>query len=371
MTASLFLLILLGAFIIGGILFINFSPVFGAKAKGDNYEKIKASINYKGGKFINLENRAVSPSSKMNSPLKFFAKGDTIPNFTLPVEKVNLKVETEPAHPNDKKVKVTWFGHSAVLLELGNKKIFLDPMLGRVPAPVPVLISKRFNEELPIKIEDIPELDAVLISHDHYDHLDYWSIKKLKHKVKAFYVPLGVKAHLTAWGIDETKIIELDWFQGAEFEELTFTCTPSHHFSGRSIKDRDSTLWCSWVIKSASASIFFSGDSGYSENYKKIGELYGPFDLTMMECGQYNPGWAEIHMMPEQSVKAHMDLRGDILMPIHFGAFKLSTHPWNEPVERLLKEAALFNMNVTTPRIGEQVVLGKELPSSRWWEKKS
>ncbi|MGE5626554.1 MAG: MBL fold metallo-hydrolase [Solirubrobacterales bacterium] len=329
-------------------------------------ERIKTSDNFHKGTFSNLEDIPAN-NSKVDSPMKFFIKGDTVPDFSIPIKKTSLKVEADPNHHSN--VKITWFGHSTLLLELNDKKIFFDPMLGRVPAPVPLFVSKRFNDELPMKIEDIPELHAVLISHDHYDHLDYWTIKQIKQKVKAFYVPLGVGAHLKAWGVDASKIVELDWFQQAEFEGLTFTCTPSHHFSGRSLTGRNSTLWCSWIVKAENANIFFSGDSGFSGHFKKIGESYGPFDLTMLECGQYNPGWADIHMMPEQTVKAHMDLRGNILMPIHFGAFKLSTHPWQEPVERLLKEAALFGVKVTTPRIGEQVVLGNPLPDSKWWDK--
>ena len=265
-------------------------------------------------------------------------------------------------------VKVTWFGHSALLLEVNNRKIFLDPMLGKIPAPHPWLGSKRFNEDLPMKIEDIPQIDAVLISHDHYDHLDYWSITKLKDKVKMFYVPLGVAAHLKSWGVDESRIVELDWWEEAKFEELTFVSTPSRHFSGRGLFNKDSTLWCSWVIKSENTKIFFSGDGGYSKTFKEIGEKFGPFDLTLLECGQYNEGWSEIHMMPEETVQTHIDLRGELLMPIHWGAFKLSIHPWQEPVERLLKKANSLNVKVTTPKIGEPVILGKSVPSSNWWK---
>jgi len=207
-----------------------------------------------------------------------------------------------------------------------------------------------------------------LISHDHYDHLDYWSITKLKDNVKKFYVPLGVAAHLKAWGVEEVKIVEMDWWEEVKFEELVFACAPARHFSGRGLTNKDSTLWCSWVVKGDNANIFFSGDTGYNEGFKKIGEKYGPFDLTLLECGQYNEGWAEIHMMPEQTVQAHIDLRGKLLMPIHWAAFKLSVHPWQEPVERLLAKANSLGVKVTTPKIGEPVILGRTLPSSRWWE---
>ena len=363
--------------LIGGIIFINVSPQFGAKTIGANYERIKRSKNFKDGKFRNIEKTTTMTKIDLASMSKFFIKGNTVPNFTIPIEKsdsikkdgldirgVNTNLDSYKQKSN---VKVTWFGHSTLLLEVNNKKIFLDPMLGKRPSPHPWFGSKRFNEDLPIKIEDIPQIDAVLISHDHYDHLDYWSITKIKDKVKMFYVPLGVAAHLKSWGVDQSKIVELDWWEEAEFEELTFVSTPSRHFSGRGLFNRDSTLWCSWVIKGEDTKIFFSGDGGYSKTFKEIGEKFGPFDLTFLECGQYNEGWSEIHMIPEETVQAHIDLRGELLMPIHWGAFKLSIHPWQEPVERLLKNANSLNINVTTPKIGEPVILYKSVPSSNWW----
>lgn len=337
------ILIIILLLVIVGITFINFSPQFGAKTTGDHYEKIKSSKNFKNSKFINIE------------------KSDFIENNSLS----SYKKKQAPD------VKVIWFGHSALLLEVNGKKIFLDPMLGKRCSPLSFIGPKRFNGNLPMKIEDIPELDAVLISHDHYDHLDYSSITKLKNKVKMFYVPLGVAAHLKAWGVEETKIVELDWWEQAKFEELTFVCTPSHHFSGRGLLNRDNTLWCSWVIKGENENIFFSGDSGYSKNFKKIGDKFGPFDLTLLECGQYNKGWHDIHMFPEETVRAHIDLRGELLLPIHWAAFKLSFHPWQEPVERLIKSASALNVEVTTPRIGEPVILGKPVPCSKWWKDKN
>jgi len=360
-------------------IFINFSPQFGQKAIGDDYERIKTSNNFSNGKFRNIKKTSIMTKIDLNSIPLYFIKGNTVPNFSIPIEK-NYFIENEDLDITDvsnnldlykqkSNVKVTWFGNSALLVEVNNKKIFLDPMLGNIPSPHPWLGSKRFNEELPIKVEDIPQIDVVLISHDHYDHLDYFSITKLKDKVKMFYVPLGVAAHLKLWGVDESKIVELDWWEEVKFEELTFVSTPSRHFSGRGLFNKDSTLWCSWVIKNENTRIFFSGDGGYSETFKEIGKKFGPFDLTLLECGQYDEGWSEIHMMPEETVQAHIDLRGKILMPIHWGAFKLSIHPWQEPVERLLLKANSLKAKVTTPMIGEPIILGKSVPSSVWWNK--
>jgi len=376
-----YIVLILILILIGGIIFINVSPQFGAKTTGADYERIKRSKNFKNGKFRNIGKTTTMTKIDLASMSKFFIKGNTVPNFTIPIEKsdsikkdsldiavVNNNLDSYKQKSN---VKVTWFGHSTLLLEVNNKKIFLDPMLGKRPSPHPWFGSKRFNEELPIKIEDIPQIDAVLISHDHYDHLDYWSITKIKDKIKMFYVPLGVAAHLKLWGVDQSKIVELDWWEEIEFEELKLVSTPSRHFSGRGLFNKDSTLWCSWVIKGEDTKIFFSGDGGYSKTFKEIGEKFGPFDLTFLECGQYNEGWSEIHMMPEETVQAHIDLRGELLMPIHWGAFKLSIHPWQEPVERLLKKANSLNVNVTTPKIGEPVILDKSVPSSKWWKNKT
>lgn len=329
--------------VIIGIIFINSSPQFGAKTTGESYERIISSKNFKKGKFRNVQKR----NSTQNNNLDSYKKKLT---------------------PN---VKVVWFGHSALLLEVDNRKIFLDPMLGKRSSPISFIGPKRFNKDLPIKIEDIPNLDAVLISHDHYDHLDYLSITKLKDKVKMFYVPLGIAAHLKSWGVEESKIVELDWWEEIKFEELTFVCTPSHHFSGRGLFNKDNTLWCSWVIKGENENIFFSGDTGYSKSFKEIGDKFGPFNLTLLECGQYNKNWADFHMFPEETVRANIELRGKLLMPIHWGAFKLAFHPWQEPVERLLKEANSLNVKVTTPRIGEPVILGKSEPCSKWWMDKN
>ncbi len=253
-------------------------------------------------------------------------------------------------------------------MELDGKKIFLDPILGDVLGPHPLIGSKRFNDTLPLAIENIPNLDAVIISHDHYDHLDYGSIKKLKDRVAHFYVPLGVGAHLISWGVREDKITEMDWWESISFSGIKLTATPSRHFSGRGITDRFSTQWSSWVIKGENANIYFSGDSGYDSHFKEIGDKFGPFDLAIMECGQYDAQWPLIHMMPEETVQASIDVKGELLLPIHWGAFKLGLHSWTDPIERVTTEASLKNVTITTPIIGETVIVGEPIPTSEWWK---
>jgi L-ascorbate metabolism protein UlaG (beta-lactamase superfamily) len=214
----------------------------------------------------------------------------------------------------------------------------------------------------------LPPLDIVLLSHDHYDHLDHGSILKLKAKAKHFVVPLGVAAHLVKWGVAASRITELDWWETATVDGVFLAAAPARHFSGRGLRDRDKTLWCSWVLKSGEQSVYFGGDSGYDTHFKEIGQKYGPFDLTMLECGQYNEAWQYIHMMPEQTAQAHLDLRGNVLMPTHWGAFSLALHPWQEPIDRLSKAAQDLNITLATPLIGQRWNPLAQVPQTQWWK---
>ena len=365
-------LIIISSFIILlltiGLLFVNLSPEFGAPAGPQDHERYRQSDNYHNGKFKNKEKTVVMTSTDWHTFSGYFTNsGNKVPDKPAAIKKLaDTYFFDRPAN----ETRATWFGHSAILIEIEGQKIFCDPMLGSVPAPHPWLGTKRFNDTLPMAINKLPLLDAVLISHDHYDHLDYGSIIKLTNKTKHFYVPLGVKAHLLSWGIPESKVTELDWWQEISLGNLAFVATPARHFSGRGLLDRNSTLWCSWVIRGQQHNLFFGGDSGYTAAFKEIGQKFGPFDLTMLECGQYNEQWSEIHMMPEETAQAHQDLNGDVLMPIHWGAFKLALHSWTEPVQRLLKAAESTDIRVATPQIGEAIVIGKQVPAGTWWQAK-
>lgn len=353
------------------IAFTSLSPQFGASASGERLEKMEVSKQYREGKFTNPVHTEVGVKSYKDYPrmiYKFLKKEpNQMPDWKIPV---NLVDSINIANTPDSLTKLTWFGHSAFLLEMDGKKILIDPMLGDVPAPAPFLGNKRFNTELPIAIEKLPKIDAIIISHDHYDHLDYGSIIALKEKVDIFFVPLGVGAHLESWGIPSANIKELDWWENISLDSILFTATPARHFSGRGLNDRDNTLWVSWVIKGKKDNLYFTGDSGYFDGFKEIGEKYGPFDLAMVECGQYNEQWADIHMMPEQSAQVGLDVRAKTIMPIHWGAFKLSLHAWTDPIERITKKAKELGVNVTTPEIGESfTVNGKNYPEGEWWVK--
>jgi L-ascorbate metabolism protein UlaG (beta-lactamase superfamily) len=288
------------------------------------------------------------------------------PSKNIEVEKLD---SLEIVNRNPKVTQLTWFGHSTFLLEMEGKTILIDPMFGQVAAPHPMLGANRYSEDLPIKIEQLPYIDFVILSHDHYDHLDYKSIKKLKGKVGAYYTPLGVGNHLASWGISAEKINELNWWDTVNVGDINLVCTPARHFSGRGIANKESTLWASWVIKGEKESVFFSGDSGYGEHFKEIGDKYGPFDIALMECGQYNKSWSAIHMMPEETAQAAVDSKSKLVLPIHWGGFRLAMHSWSDPVERITVAAANLNIPVTTPRIGESLVVGDSIyPQEKWWE---
>ncbi|WP_299549795.1 MBL fold metallo-hydrolase [Seonamhaeicola sp.] len=350
--------------VITGAVFVNVSPQFGGKPTGEDLERLQNSPNYNGeGVFKNQEITLASTGFKWSTIPKFFTTGgNKVPESALPQNHLSKDYfENEPEQP-----RITWFGHSALFVEMEGTTIFIDPMLGEVPAPHPLLGGSRFNKELPVSIENLPEIDLVLISHDHYDHLDYGSIQKIKKKVKQFYVPLGIKAHLTEWGVAEEKIKEFDWWESSTLNGIKFVSTPARHFSGRGFT-RNNTLWCSWVIKSENNSIYFSGDSGYGKHFKEIGETYGPFDFAMMECGQYNEQWAHIHMMPEETIQATVDVQAKVMMPIHWGAFKLALHEWTDPVVRASAKAKELNVKMTTPIIGEAIIVNEKYPVNAWW----
>ncbi len=365
LTLAILFVILLA----GGFLFTTFSPEFGGSASDAQKQAYAASGHFEDGLFVNETPTAMDMDwPTIKTLLRDYVVGvpNLAPEKPLPVLKIDsLSIANRP----DTLTRLTWFGHSAFLLEIEGKNILLDPMFGDTPSPVSLMGPHRFTEGLPIEIAALPTIDAVLFSHDHYDHLDYGSVIKLKDKVKDFYVPLGVGAHLTAWGVDENKIHEMNWWEETQQESLQIICTPARHFSGRGITNRFSTLWGSWIIKSATKNIYFSGDSGYGPHFKAIGEKYGPFDVAMMECGQYDLRWHNIHMLPEETALAAADLNARLMMPIHWGAFVLALHSWKDPVDRVTIKARELGMPITTPKIGQPIIIGQpNFPMERWWD---
>lgn len=363
--------ILLTIVLVSLVFIAKANPQFGGKNTEREKENYEQSPNFKEGKFHNQNEIDMSMGFKdiLSAAAKYIKPNpNTSPDKNievLPIDSLNIinyKSETP---------RLFWFGHSSFLLQISGKNILIDPMLGKVAAPYPWLGQARFNENSPINAESLPHIDAVILSHDHYDHLDYGTIMAIKDKVDQFYMPLGVSKHLKKWGIEADKINELDWDDSITLDELSFICAPAQHFSGRSISDNSSTLWCSWIIKNNSHNIYFSADGGYGPHFKKIGDQYGPFDFAMMECGQYNKKWKDIHMFPEQTVQASIDINTKVVMPIHWGAFKLAEHAWTNPIERFLEKSKNLSFKISTPQIGETILIGdsSNYPSSKWWTK--
>lgn len=351
--------------VIAVVIFVNTAPQFGRVPEGADLERIKQSPHYKDGQFVNLiDTPMASFMEAMKKLPDFFSVKRGKPEVSLPVK---FGANTSP--PVDSVCFVTWYGHSTFLIEMEGKRMLIDPMFGDVSAPIS-FGAHRFKYAQPIPAGAMKNIDAVIISHDHYDHLDYPSIVKLKDKVGHFYTALGVGAHLKSWGVAEDKITELDWWQEADYEGIKLVACPARHFSGRSFTDRNATQWASWIVKGKYNRLYFSGDSGFGPHFKEIGEQYGPFDLAMMECGQYNESWANIHMMPEESVQAGVDVKGKLLMPIHWGAFQLALHEWTDPIERFKNESERLKIPMVHPLIGERFSLGQDFPREVWWMEK-
>ncbi len=345
---------------------MSFLKQFGGKVTKALKEKYSISKHWDGAKFNNLEETTMNISFQDMPGLirkQLRGRNDRAPKITLPIEKFDLDRFTYQSN----EVKAIWYGHSALLLRIDQKNILIDPMLGPNASPIAPFATKRFSENTLSIIDDLPEIDILLFSHDHYDHIDYESFKRLAAKVNKYFVALGVGRHLVRWGVDPEKITEFDWWQNAEIGELKITFTPSRHFSGRGVSDRAKSLWGGWVFKTPNHNIYFSGDSGYGSHFEEIGKELGPFDFGFMECGQYNELWHAIHMYPEEAVQATIDAGVKVAMPVHWGAFSLAMHHWKEPIDRFLAEAKIKNLDIVTPSLGQIFDLQSNGKDNFWW----
>lgn len=335
---------------------------FGKLPSGEELKKAEASENYRGNNFQNLApTNLLTNESMLKVTWKFITKKNAVPPKPLPSIKTDLK-----SLPGETPV-IIWFGHSSYLIKINGKHILVDPVFSGHASPVS-FTTKSFPGTDVFSVEDLPEIDVLLISHDHYDHLDYKTVKQLQPKVKLVCTSLGVASHLLYWGFDKNKIIEFDWWnEHILFEDVKLTAVPARHFSGRSFI-RNKTLWSAFVLQTSKYNLFLGADSGYGNHFKMIHEKFPSFDIAILECGQYNTAWHDIHMMPEETVQAAIDLQAKILMPVHWGKFSLSLHEWDEPVKRVYKKANELNVKLTTPVIGEQVIVDKSYPDEKWWE---
>ncbi|QCP52990.1 hydrolase [Trinickia violacea] len=335
-----------------------------AAKRGRELSRSHLSPQHDGERFRNVKPRPVEGFRKMLSitwNVLFNKPGGTVPAGALPLDA--LTREQLDAAPDRSLYRL---GHSTMLLKLRGQFWLTDPVFGERASPFKRVGPKRFHAP-PIALADLPPLAGVILSHDHYDHLDRETVLALAETTRLFLTPLGVGDRLIEWGIDAAKIRQLDWWQNVERDGLSLTATPAQHFSGRSLFDGNSTLWASWVIVDGDLRVFFSGDTGYFDGFKTIGERLGPFDVTLLETGAYDAQWPYVHMQPEDTVQAHVDLRGRWLMPVHNGTFDLAMHRWQEPFERVTGLTAARGIALSTPRMGERLDLAEPHRGERWW----
>lgn len=338
---------------------------FGKAPTGERLKRIQQSPYYKDNQFQNLSftptfAEDVSKMEMIRDGI-FKINKRKAPFTKLPSVKTNLKT-VDP----EKEVLV-WFGHSSYFMQIDGKRILVDPVFSGNASPFSFAVTSFKGSDV-YSPDDFPEIDYLFITHDHWDHLDYKTVLKLKPKVGKVITSMGTGAHLEHWGFAPDQIIEKDWNESAVIDPgFVITAKPGRHFSGRGFK-RNQALWASFVLQTPSKKIFIGGDSGYDTHFAKIGEEHGPFDLALLECGQYNKSWKYIHLMPEETVQASIDLKAKTLMPVHWGKFALALHDWDEPIERVTKEAHRLNVPIIHPMIGELVDLNNYSVQTEWWK---
>jgi L-ascorbate metabolism protein UlaG (beta-lactamase superfamily) len=347
------------------LVMLLFHPQFGGRLKKKHRLSYSRSKNWNGKQFDNLVETTMGVNLKTMPGLlkaQFTDRKVREPEQPIPIIPFDEKAwNSEPDKP-----KFIWYGHSVGLLKIGGKNILVDPMLGPDTSPIAPMTTKRFSENALAIIDTLPKIDAVLYTHDHYDHIDLKSVKKLMPKVDKWFVGMGIGRHLERWGIPTSNITEFDWWQDLDFAGLKITYTPSRHFTGRGPFDRQKSLWGGWTFKTENHNIYWSGDGGYGEHFKEIGKRLGPFDHAFMENGQYNELWRQIHLHPEESIQAALDVNAKVATPVHWSGFALALHPWKEPIERFTAEAKNKNLVVSTPEIGEIITFG-EKRTHDWW----
>lgn len=360
----MYTIVVLAAFVLIVYLFMQ-QPQFGSKPSGERLKMIEQSPNYKDGSFQNLSpTPSLAEGHSYYSVLKKFLfekKERNKPTDSLPSQKTNLI----DLNPNED--VLIWFGHSSYFMQIDGKKILVDPVLSGAASPIKMTTRSYTGSDV-YTPEDFPQIDYLFISHDHYDHLDYETIMALRPKIKTIITGLGTGAHFERWGFSPSQLIEKDWYGHADLGEgFTVDFVPSRHFSGRGFT-RNKALWTSFAFKTPTKNIFIGGDSGYDAHFAKAGAQFGPFDLAILECGQYDQAWKYIHMLPDEIVPAAKDLRAKALMPVHWGKFSLANHAWDESIVKVSGFAAAEKLPLVTPMIGEKVNLNSEKIYEGWWK---
>lgn len=324
-------------------------------------ERLRTSPQYRDGVFHNATKTTTMSRDGMRESIRelIFGQQRRRPAGSVPlVDRVGSSADG---------LHVTWYGHSSVLTELDGARVLFDPVWGERVSPSAHVGPRRLHP-VPVPLDTLPPIDAIVISHDHYDHLDLLSVRTLlRTQTAPFVVPLGVGAHLRRWHVPEERIVELDWWDRFSVAGLELVATPAQHFSGRLFK-RDGTLWTSWAVLSKTRRAFYTGDSGYFDGYADIGARFGPFDVSLVQIGAYGPGWPAIHMTPEEGVAAHLDVRADVLIPVHWATFNLALHAWSEPADRVWRESKARDVRLAVPRPGERIDVDDPPTVDGWWQ---
>jgi L-ascorbate metabolism protein UlaG (beta-lactamase superfamily) len=361
------ILVVLAVIVIALIASTGWLDALGAAPKGERLARIQRSPNYRDGAFRNPEATTLGVKGSTGETMRRWLRGKEQRTPPGPIPIVTL-TRADFATPPASGLRATWLGHSTVLVEIDGARILMDPVWARRASPSSLVGPKRFHEP-PLALDDLPPLDAILASHDHYDHLDRGVVRALARNAAQsrarFVVPLGVGAHLERWGVAPERITELDWSESTTVGPLKVTATPARHFSGRGLTDRNHTLWASWSIAGPRHRVFHSGDTGPFAGFTDIGSVHGPFDLTLIKIGAYGETWPDIHLTPEQAVAAHAQVRGQLLLPIHWGTFNLAFHAWDEPADRVVAAAA--GTRLIVPRPGESIEPATARAVDPWW----
>ncbi len=338
---------------------------FGGAPAGGRLARMRSSAQWKDGRFRNrVPTETVAPSRILET-LRLQVGGEEVRYPTRPIPVVR-RSRAEFDRPPATGLRVTWLGHATALVEIDGARILTDPVWSERVSPSEWIGPRRFFPP-PLPLEELPPIDAVVVSHDHYDHLDMRTIEALAARGARFLVPLGVGAHLEDWGVPPSQTDELDWDESRPVGGVTATFAPARHFSGRSLTGRDATLWGSWVLAGPEHRVYFSGDSGYFDGFRQIGAAYGPFDATLMSVASYGPTWPHVHMTPEELVQAHVEIRGGVFIPVHWATFNLAFHDWNEPIRRASAAAAAAGVKVLAPRPGESIEPAAAPGILEWW----
>lgn len=352
----------LGLAVVGAGASMGGCSSFGGSAEGARLARMKASPRYGDDGFENF--LPESPFSMWKVLKARFEAENTAPEHPVPTASRSPSDFDEPPASG---LRVTWFGHSSFLVEIDGARILVDPVWGERASPFSWIGPNRFYPPA-LSLDELPEVDAVVISHDHYDHLDMPTVEGLRERVPKWVVPLGVGAHLERWGVPPERIVELDWWESHDVAEVKLHCTPARHFSGRGVTDRNATLWAGWALHGPEHRVFYSGDTALHPELVDIGERLGPFDLTLIECGAYSPLWRDVHLGPEQAVVAHQLVRGRVLLPVHWGLFDLANHGWTEPIQRVRAAALERGVELSVPRPGGRVEPTEGHFVDVWWD---